>query len=157
MHKLVLDNFQKEFGLIGICSSLEGYKLAFLVNKKLNINFHKSRTDVILNLKQAELNFELYKYEDYKTKSTLYLVQNKSKYNQNKTEDLNSLFQVEQTIFNYLIQSHKQAEFLLKIEDDFNTYTLKTLISSLNEIPQLISAFEIPYNEIKSAENLIFE
>jgi len=157
MQKLILDNFQKEFGLIGICSSLEGYKLAFLVNKKLNINFRKTRTDVLLNAKQAELNFELYKYEDAKTKSTLYLVQNKSKYNHLKTEDSTSLFQVEQTIYEYLIQSHKQAEYLLKIEDDFNSYTIKALISSLNEIPQLISAFEIPFEEIKSAENLIFE
>ncbi len=157
MYKLDLDNFQKEFDLIGICSTLEGYKLAYLVNKKLKINFCKTRTDVTLTEKQAELNFELYKYEDDKTKATLYLVQNKSKYNQTKSEEPHSLFQVDQTIYRYLIKSHKQAEFLLKIEDDFNSFTIKTLISALNEIPQLISAFEIPFNEIKSAENLIFE
>lgn len=157
MYKLVLDNFQKEFGLIGICSTLEGYKLAYLINKKLKINFSKTRADVLLNVNQTELHFELYKYEDLKTKSILYLVQNKSKYNQTNAADTTSLFQVEQTIYKYLIQSHKQAEFLLKIEDDFNAFTIKTLIASLNEIPQLISAFEIPFNEIKSAENLIFE
>jgi len=157
MYKLVLDNFQKEFGLIGICSTLEGFKLAYLVNRKLNINFYKTRTDLSLSAKNTEHNFELYKYEDSKTKSTLYLVQNKSKYNQHKAEDTTSLFQVEQTIYNYLITSHKQAEFLIKIEDDFNSFTMKAFVSALNEIPQLISAFEIPFDEIKSAENLIFE
>ena len=157
MYKLVLDNFHKEFGLIGICSTLEGYKLAYLINKQLNVNFSKTRSDVILNFNQMDLSFELYRYEDFKTESTLYLVQNKSKYNTNWEKTSNSLFEVEQTIYKYLIQSHKQAEFLLKIEDESMHYKSKALISALNEIPQLISAFEIPFNEIKSAENLIFE
>ena len=157
MYKLGLDSFQKKFSLIGISSTLEAYKLAYLINKKLNINFKKLRSDVTLNFRENKLNFELFRYEDHKTESALYLVQNKSKFNALRKVETNSLFEVEQTIYKYLIQSHKQAEYLLKLEDDLNHYNSKRLATQLNEIPQLISAFEIPYEEIKSSENLIFE
>jgi hypothetical protein len=157
MYKLELDSFYNDFNLIGISATIEGFKIAYLINKKMGFNFSKCRNDVMMKVKNNSLAFEIFKFHNQKTRSTLYLVQNKSTYTLQTTSASNALFDVDQTLHKYLINSHKQAEYLIKIEDDYNHMNTKAMVSSLNEIPQLVSAFEIPFEDIKSPENLIFE
>lgn len=156
MYKLSLDSFQETFSLVGISSNLEGFKIAYLINKKLGFNFAKPKEDVLMTYDGEVLNFEIFKFFYKKTQSTLYLVQNKTSFKKNKKTITNTLFDVDETVNKYLIDSHKQAEYLIKIEEDFDHFNTKHLVSSLSEIPQLVSAFEIPFENIKSPENLIF-
>lgn len=156
MYKLTLDSFQETFSLIGISSNLEGFKIAYLINKKLGFNFYKPRQDILMKHDGKVLKFEIFKFYHNKTESTLYLVQNKSSFKKNKKNVVNALFDMDETINKYLINSHKQAEYLIKIEDDFGHFYVKSLVSSLNEIPHLVSAFEIPFEDLKTPENLIF-
>lgn len=156
MYKLVLDNFEKEFTLIGISTSLEAFRLAFLINKKLNINLKRTQYDVKMSKKDNVFNFELFKYEDIRSQYTYYLAQNKSILKE-KTHTENALFNIEQSLVNHLIPSHKQVQYFLKIEDEDNRINQKKIIFALNEIPQLISVFHLQKNEVKSSENLIFE
>ena len=44
-HKLVLDDFDNPFKLIAIHCSSEDYKLAFLLNRHLNLKLARTRKD----------------------------------------------------------------------------------------------------------------
>jgi hypothetical protein len=50
-----------------------------------------------------------------------------------------------------------QSDYLIKIEDEFDRFKITKLLLDLNEIPQIISAYEISSKHVKSPENLIFE
>ncbi len=51
VHKLVLDDFTEDlsFSLIGIHCNLEDYKLAYILNKSLEINLRRKETDLQFN------------------------------------------------------------------------------------------------------------
>ena len=46
IHSLSLDVFEEEYSLIGIHTTLEDYKLAYILNKRLGIKLGKCRDDL---------------------------------------------------------------------------------------------------------------
>jgi len=159
MQKLILDTpVDVEFKLIGISASLEPFKLAFLINKNLKMLFERTDDDIKLIYKKMEINFALYSFCDTKTDCVLYFIQNKSEYIDQKIKFVSSLFEdEEQLIGKFLLESHKQCDYFIKIEDEFERFKIKKLIMDLNDIPQIISAYEIPTESVKSPEYLTFE
>ena len=159
MRKMLLNTFvDLDFKLIGINASLEPFKMAFLINKNLKTQFERTSKDVKLFHEKLIINFSLYSFCDRKTATKMYFIQNKSKYIDQKPKFATSLFENEDQIINiHLIKSKLESDFLIKIEDEFDRYKIKKLLLDLNEIPQIISAYEISPNQIKSPENLIFE
>lgn len=159
MRKMLLNTFiDLDFKLIGINASLEPYKMAFLINKNLKMQFKRTPKDIEMFHENLMTNFSLYTFCDSKTASKMYFIQNKSKYIDQKPKFATSLFEdQDQTIDKYLIKSHLQSDYLIKIEDEFDRFKIKKILLDLNEIPQIISAYEISPSHIKSPENLIFE
>ncbi len=159
MQKLILnDCIDLNFKLIGINASLEPYKMAFLINKHLSMQFRRTKKDVELFFQNSRIHFALYDFCDTKTACQLYFIQNKSKYINQKPKFATSLFEnQDQFVGKHLIKSKLQSDYFIKIEDEFDRFKIKKLIHNLNEIPQLISAYEINPNDIKTPENLIFE
>ena len=65
IHKLDLDEFDKiDYYLIAIHTSLEDYRLAFFINQILPINLSKSKSDIQINIKEGEINFSRFHYND---------------------------------------------------------------------------------------------
>lgn len=159
MRKLVLNNdIDTNFKLIGLNASIEPYKMAFLINKNLKTKFCRARYDVEMLQKDNLIYFSLYTYSDEKTSCNLYFVQNKSKYIDQSPKFAKTLFDnQEQTVGKNLINSHKHSDYFIKIEDEFDRFKIKKMILDLNDIPQIISAYEILSEDIKSPENLIFK
>ena len=159
MRKLVLTtSIDLDFKLIGINASLELFKLAFLINKNLSMQFIRTKKDVKMIYKNSKIYFSLYAFCDPKTTCKLYLIQNKSVYVNQKPKFATSLFEDQQEFMGkQLIKANLQSDYLIKIEDEFDRFKIKKLIHDLNEIPQIISAYEIPNESINSPENLIFE
>jgi hypothetical protein len=159
MRKLLLKSLiDLDFKLIGISASEEPFKMAFLMNTFLKTHFKRAKNDVELITKKINVSFSLYTYEDPKTTRKLYFVQNKSQYIDQNPKFANSLSKNQEQILGaYLLKSHKQSDYLIKIEDEFDRFKIKKMIHDLNEIPQIISAYEINREEIKSPGHLIFE
>lgn len=159
MRKLLLDNFSEvEFKLIGINASIEAYKIVFLINKHLKTKFKRTSFDVEMVHNSYSISFLLYSYTDHKNVSKIYFVQNKSKYIDQNPKFVSQLFGFEEQIVNkYLINSHKQCDYFIKIEDEFDRFKIKKMIHDLNDIPQIISAYEINTNQLKTPEHLIFD
>ena len=100
------------------------------------------------------------RYYYYDTEKTLSwdLIQNKNEVIQQKKEVSQNLFSniaLEVSTKVYLLPEFKKADYFLKIEDD-ETSTVSEIISILNTIDGISTAYTVDTNKIKSKNNLIF-
>ena len=159
-HRLILDDvFEQPFKLIAIHSSVEEYKLAFLLNKHLGLRLARSSKDVDFQIQDLKVLFALYTFEDIQKYCKYFLVSNYSKGEPVANVDSIGLFRDEQLSFKkrYFMPEFKQVDFFLKIEEESNPLSEKMLLEKIKNIPQVSTAYGIDFHQIKSKENLIFD
>lgn len=160
VNKLVLDGFEVDaFYLCAIHSSLPSYKMAFLLNKQLDLQFARFNKDIEVVSDQGMEVYPCYVFEDKENYTEYSLLKNKYVFEDRDTTGKSDLFANElgqQTIKN-LIPEYKKADYFLKIETDNFNYSVKLLISKITMINQVIASFEVDYENIKSKTNLIIE
>ena len=65
VYALEIDDFcEEEYSLIGIHSTLEDYKLAYLLNKNLSTKFYKAKEDLEFVREKTKVSFSIYNYEN---------------------------------------------------------------------------------------------
>lgn len=161
IRRLVLDSIlEDEYELMAIHSSLPPHRLAFLLNKNLDIRLSRTKNDVLLNDKGIPASFPLFQYEDVFQYCMYSLVGNTCK-TQNTLDSTNNnqLFAMieESSIIKYLIPEFKNVDYFLKIETETDQFFTKSLISKLLSIPQVITVYAVDSFQLKSKNNLIFE
>ncbi|RDK88400.1 IPExxxVDY family protein [Marinirhabdus gelatinilytica] len=160
-HKLILDDeLDDEFSLIAIHCSEEAYKMAYLLNKNVQLHLHRRRRDLDFSKEGLAITFPLFDFEDQKQYTTYHLVANKCKTVAAHTVATGGLFgeqAQEEIMTKYLLAEFKKVDYFLKITSEYETTPLKKLLMQLNEIDQVISAFIVDVSEVKSRENLIFD
>lgn len=161
VQRLVLDSFDDEdYELIALHCSLSPYRLAFLINKHLNIQLARTREDVLFNFDDAIANFQLYKYVDEYQYNAYHLITNVFKAEQqlSSSTTLDLFDTVErQMLAKYFIPEYKSVDFFLKIASETDQFFTKNLITRLQSIPQVVTAYTVDYTQLKSKNNLIFE
>ncbi|MDO9275744.1 MAG: IPExxxVDY family protein [Lutibacter sp.] len=144
---------EDDYTLIGIHSTEEDYRLAYLLNNHLKFKLTRYKNHLDFHASTAE--FPLFEYKDEANYINYYLINNK--YidlvdNQYKE----GLFGGNYSTTSYLIPEKKKVDFFLKIDgcndDDF----IQNLVNDLNKINQIITSYSIVPNSLKSKENLIF-
>ncbi|MEM7085870.1 MAG: IPExxxVDY family protein [Bacteroidota bacterium] len=160
IHKIVLDEeFVEEFSLVAIHCSEEAYKVAFLINQHLKLNLKRRKSDLYFSEKDMEVSVPIFQFEDQFQYTNYHLVSNKCKSKVVNSDSESGLFagtNSEKTVMIHLLPEFKNADFFLKIESDFEQIPLRKNIAIINEIKQIISAYEIEADQIKSNNNLIF-
>lgn len=160
VHKILLDNdFTEDFSLVAIHCSEEAYKVAYLLNQHLNLCLRRKKSDLDFSNEGLEVSFPIFEFEDQFQYTNYYLVGNKCKSKVASMANEGELFEdaaSERTTITHLLPECKQADFFLKIESDFENIPLRRMMAQINEIKQVISAYEIETNQIKSNNNLIF-
>lgn len=152
IHSLELaDNYS----LIGIHSSEEDYRLAFLLNQHLHTKFIKLHQQ--LDFHNNAASFSVFEYIDERSQLSNHLIANKFIGNTDLSAEPN-LFSTENTISNisYLIGEKKTVDFFLKIEGDITSEELKKTIDKINDINQVITSYKIDPEGLKSKDHLIF-
>jgi hypothetical protein len=159
IRKLVLDDFLETevYTLIGIHCTIEDYRLAYLLNKALEINLSRKPKDLDnCNLKTA---YPIYEWENPTQLATWNLVANSCKVkNDPDTNTLNSLFNAQQgsTKVYHLVPEYKKVNYLLKIENELSSNREKLILNNILNIPQVVTAYSIDAEQLKSKDNLIF-
>lgn len=147
----LIDNFS----LIGIHTSEEDYKLAYLLNKHLLTQFKKSSE--YLDFKNKKASFPIFKFIDKNKQLSSYLIPNKTigKNSENTTENL---FSKEEFFSStaYLIQEKKKIDYFLKIEGEITNVALNKTIEKINKIEQIITSYQIDPLRLASKDYLIF-
>ncbi len=153
MQLLTLD-LEDDYSLIGIHSTEEDYRLAYVINK--NLNTHFSRFKHSLDFVNSNAEYPLFEFKDEKTLINYYLINNKFTQLVVSSKNKEDLFGGHFTSTSYLIPEKKNVDFFLKIEGCNNPNFIKKTIEKLNNIHQIIACFSINPNTLKSKDHLIF-
>lgn len=159
-HKLVLDEvFEQPYKLIAIHASIEEYRIAFLLNKHLNLKLARLPKDLDLHLGADNMHFAHYLYEDEQNYCTYHMVSNLSMSTAGTGKEEHSLFLDDNLVTktSYLLPEFKQVDFLIKIEDEMEIVSEKLLVQQILEIPQVTTAYAIDFDRVKTKKNLIFD
>ena len=154
VHALEMDEFcEDEYSLIGIHSTLEDYKLAYLLNKNLNTRFYKAQQDLEFVIEEKKASFSIYNYENIEYDYDWFLIANSYR-RENQTASNQLLLTLETKT--YLIPEKKKVDFFLKIcgESEYE-FVMKT-VNKIKSIDNVITAYSIDKNTLKSKDFLIF-
>ena len=140
-----------DFEVIGLVSSVAPYQMAWNINSALNIDLIKDK-DIILNFTNKDVIICNYLYkEEY---SFIRLIKNKSA-EETVVENPTSLFDVGQS--EYFLPELKKYDYLIQLEGTINNRFSDEIINQLNTLDKIQLVTPIDIDEIKEKDNLIFE
>jgi hypothetical protein len=140
MKKLVLtDYIDYEFILIGICSQLDDYKLCWQLNKQLEIDLIRDVNDIssLHQKKKVDIFFSLFNHIDKENDLHYSIISNKS-------------------LSVNLIPEQKQTDYFLKISGEIEVLDSSVIVKKIKSIDNILAAFLIDINTLKSKDNFIF-
>ena len=158
-HKLILDDAEyQNFKLIAIHCSVEEYRLAYLLNKHLDLKLSRARNDIDYQTSTGHAVFGLYKYEDQHKYCEYYLISNKFR-GETTTTGFGSLFGEEETASTtaHFLPEFSKVDFFLKLEEESDFISETLILDRIKQIPPVATAYSIKPDQIKSKENLIFD
>ncbi len=158
VHKLILDDVFDEtlYTLIAIHSTIEDYRLAYLVNKHLGINLIRKPLDLDYN--KGKSGYSIFEWEDSKQLTTWNLVSNICKTEELQESEQQSLFNTKEYITKtfYLLPEYKRVNYFLKIGNEYNFSKETYILNNILSISQVATAYSVDASQLKSKDNLIF-
>lgn len=157
-YKLVLDDLFEDlaFTLVAIHCTLQDFRVAYLLNKVLSVQLNRMNNDLDYNYGSAF--YSIYEWKDEHQLITWNLVSNKCKKESDALASTGSLFNTEEkSVKTYnLIPEYNSVDYFLKIKTEGSVVTEKRIVNSIQQIPQIITAYSVNTSNLKSKNNLIF-
>lgn len=136
MAKLTLEVEEDySFKLIGINCHVKDYRLCWEINEALNFDFVKEEDYEIINKKQKQ-SYSFYSYLDEENYMDYFLISNRGNSGR-------------------LIPEEK-SDFLLLIKGNIKDREVKQISNKLHQIKNILTAYPIEVENLKSKRNLIF-
>jgi hypothetical protein len=157
LHKLVVDDFNDtSFSLFAVHCRLEDYRFAYMLNSYLQLKLRRAPQDLDVNYFSS--SYSAYTWEDTDSYMSWHLISNVCKKEEDALQSSGSLFTEKQRILKtyHLIPELKQVDFLIKIESEAQNVNEREILLKLQKIPQLITAYRVDEESIKSKDCLIF-
>ncbi|WP_335972815.1 IPExxxVDY family protein [Gaetbulibacter jejuensis] len=157
LHKLLVDDFyDASFTLLAIHCRLEDYRLAYLLNKNLEINLERKPQD--LDYKYFSASYSIYEWEDKEQYTTWNLMSNVCKKEEDSLQSTGSLFEAQGKVLKiyHLLPELKNVDYLFKIDNDTQYLNEKIILNKIQSIPQVITAYSVDVEQLKSKDHLIF-
>ncbi len=133
------DEFFSNANVIGIVSTLKGYKFCWSLNHHLSLDF-RLHPDMEVQLEKRRIfyYFNIYAYDDLDMNSSHLLYENESK-------------------GEYLVPEFKHLDYLwlVRSEDDNTVTIINNLLERLRKLDIIQMATNMQLGNIKSKENLI--
>jgi len=159
-HKVYIEDFEEvDYHIIAIHTSLEDYRLAYFLNRDLEICLSKSTVDIQFQVKKGKTSFARFTFEDEKKVINWDLIQNKNEVVGVENNAIQDLFSNTKNNFSssaYLLSEFKKVDFFLKIENAANEINVSEIVSKINAIDNINMVYSIDKENIKSKNNLIF-
>jgi hypothetical protein len=157
LHKLLVDDFYDDtYKLIAIHCRLEDYRLAYLLNQKLELNLERKSDD--LDFKYLESSYSIFEWNNESQYVTWNLVSNVCTKEEDSLYSTGTLFETSDKVlktFN-LISELSKVDYFIKISDEIQNVNEKLILSRLQAIPQIITSYTVNPLKIKSKDHLIF-
>lgn len=162
-HKLVLelDDDMDNSVVLAIHCSEPDYKMTYMLNRVLGTRLKRETTDLEFVFAEGKALFPLFAYEEPETDRQFHLVANTTSLKIEKPLAFGGgLFGQEEAAKSrkvYLLPELKQADFFFKITSAKSNTGENVIVSRINEITQVITAYVVDLQPVKSRSNLIFE
>jgi len=130
-------DYDYDFLLFGISCHLKDYRLVWMLNKTLGIHLKKEE-DIVVDDTPPAKSFSFYAWDDEGNRLKYILVANRGD-------------------SGYLVQEQKQADFFIVLEGIYSIIDKDELLSKIRSTEQVLMAFELNPNELKSRQNLLFD
>ena len=156
LHKLLLDDIEDvSYTLLAIHCTLEDFRVAYLLNKHLKTKLKRREED--LDLVNKNIYFALFEWLDQEKMITWNLISNVCKIEEEGQLRKESLFNVPNKIIrtHYLIPEYKNVNYFLKINNDGIFINEKTVLNTIQQIPQIVTVYSLDASKLKSKDNLI--
>lgn len=157
LHKLLVDDFYDEtYMLFAIHCRLEDYRLAYLLNQRLNLNLKRKSKDLDLNYSAS--SYALFEWNNKADGVLWNLIANVYKKEEKGRLINNGLFSENSTViktYNF-IPELSQVDYFIKISNEIQHINQKIIIDKLQSIPHIVTSYSIDLSQIKSKEHLIF-
>ena len=150
------EDVHKNFALLAIHSTLEPYKLAFLLNKILQTKLKREKEDFKPG-NVIKKGFPLFKYTHFLTHQIYCLVSNKTTSFVKTTITNAGLFQNNVPLQNqvhYVVPQLKQVDFFLKINNVLSEKEKTNLQNKIKQIKQIQSVYWVENTKIKTFKTL---
>jgi hypothetical protein len=155
IHKIQINDFiSDDYELIAIHSTLEDYKLAFLLNSVLGTQLKKNNSNIEIAIPEGKSSFSNFLFDDEKNDVVWSLIENKTTILTSKKKASQLFDNVEITVF--LIPEFKKADYLLKIENIDYDFDEEEMIEKILSIKNITTVYTIDTTNLKSKNNLIF-
>lgn len=158
IHKLYIDEFDEiDYQLIAIHTSLEDYRLAFLINQKFPVLLSKNNDEIQITAKAGSTTLSRYSFDDEVNCSSWDLLQNKNEIvpqNASATSDLFARANVKVATNAYLLPEFKKVDYFLKLQN--LDQSPEEITEKLQQIEQITMSYTVDTSRIKSINNLIF-
>ena len=163
IHKLDLDyeDALDPYALLAIHCTQADYRMGYLLNRKLGISLRRCKEDLEVFYNHQPVRFALFEFEDDTQYTQIHLVSNSGEgmvpdQNPNAQDLFGSLSTPSNRKY-HLLPEFKQADYFLKISSSKNNANENVIVSRINEIAQVITAYVVDLPLVKSKSNLIFE
>ena len=140
LHKLLLDDFyDATYKLIAIHCRLEDYRLAYLLNKNLNLKLERNSSDLDFNYTSS--SYSIYEWNNEADYITWNLIANVCKKEEDSLASTGTLFSDSNKVLKTynLIPELKQVDYFIKISKEIKNVNDKLILNRLQAIPQIIT------------------
>lgn len=145
--------YDHDYDLIGIHSVLADYRMAYFLNKTLNIQLKRNNED--LDYSSKNCSFPLFTFDDESAFNSWSLIANKFVFTEDVSPKSSNLFQEETKIL-YLIPEKKMTDYFIKISGLKDDDELSKTLFNINKINNIIASYAIDPMDLRSRDNLIF-
>lgn len=149
-----------EYALIAIHCSAEAFKMAFYLNKYAGLRLQRRRRDLDFSKNGLDVLFPIFEYENVERYTTFNLLANKCTSVTAHITATGGFFNLglpEETIVSHVVPEYAKVDFFLKITSEQETNPVRQYLAKILDIKQVISAYEVPLESLRSKHNLIFD
>ena len=157
LHKLLVDDFYDDtYKLIAIHCRLEDYRLAYLLNKNLNLKLERKPDD--LDFKYLKSSHSIFEWNNEAQYVSWNLVSNVCKKEEDGLYSTGTLFEKSEKVLKtfHLISELNKVDYFIKISEEIQNVNENLILSRLQTIPQIITSYTVNPSKIKSKDYLIF-
>lgn len=157
LHKLNVDEFSDDnYLLIAIHCRIEDYRLAFLLNKYLDLKLERMSKDLDVNYLRS--SYAIYEWNNKAEYRTWNLVSNCCVKEEEALSSTGVLFNEDDKIIKTynLIPELKTVDYLLKVNGEIYDLDENEILKKLHKIPLIITSYAVNPLKIKSRDNIIF-
>lgn len=150
-YKIAAELCLEDFELIAVHSDMIDYALAYHLNQITGLRLKRNANDLCF---EKGLRFSVFEWTDESNENNWMLVNNQCKV-ERQNYDTGLFKSAASVVSQQLIHEKKEVDFFIKIETD-QTDLIQTTVELVNKIPNVITAYRIDPDTLRSKKNLIF-